>query len=154
MQVEWLLLAWFNAMLRQAGHARCIYNFGSDLCDMENYIVLLSYCFPEIFPMSILNHVNPLSRAERVINKGRRMGMGSRIRPSDIVESNVEANLAFICWVFDQYVDSNGGPFVTHEQQEVCGPCACPARVPCACPLRTRECAVHLLTVFRSGNSP
>ena len=39
---EELLIRWFNYHLKNAGHKREVHNFGSDIKDGENYVVLLN----------------------------------------------------------------------------------------------------------------
>lgn len=39
---EHLLLRWFNYHLKNAGHARRVSNFSSDVKDGENYVVLMN----------------------------------------------------------------------------------------------------------------
>ena len=41
-----ILLRWFNYHLAEAGHPRRVHNFSKDICDYENYTVLLKQIAP------------------------------------------------------------------------------------------------------------
>jgi plastin-1 len=63
---EQILFRWFNYHLKKAGHSRTVNNFGTDVKDGENYVILLNQLAPQLCPKSPLQVKDLNARAEQV----------------------------------------------------------------------------------------
>lgn len=66
MSAEAILLRWFNYHLKKADWPRKVNNFGGDIKDSENYIVLLSQLAPDLCDRKPLSETALGNRAEMV----------------------------------------------------------------------------------------
>ena len=99
---EQLLLRWFNYHLKNAGHARRINNFSSDVKDSEAYTVLLHQISPQVCDTAALRQTEPLQRANLVLDNARRLEVKAPIKGADIVSGNPRLNLIFTAAIFNQ----------------------------------------------------
>jgi len=104
---EQILLRWFNAHLKNAGHPRTVTNFSSDLQDGENYAVLLSSIAPDKISSDDLEkafkETDLLARAEIVLEWAERLDCRKFVTAQDIVDGNPKLNLAFVASLFQKY---------------------------------------------------
>jgi len=115
-----VILRWFNHNLQKAGHNRQVNNFGSDLQDGQNYLVLMNQIAPHIVPKTVLQEQNPQKRAEIVCDMGNRMGVDPYITPSIILKGGPESlNLAFVADMFNKYSQNHASAALDAQQQEM-----------------------------------
>jgi len=67
-----LLIRWFNYHLKNAGHARRINNFSSDVKDSEAYTVLLHQISPGVCDNAALKISNTQDRAAAVLANAKK----------------------------------------------------------------------------------
>ena len=99
---EHLLLRWFNFHLANANHPRKVGNFGSDLKDMENYVVLMSQLDPA-FDLDAALKGNACQRGDAVINSCKRLGIDPFVSAEDLEKGNPKVNLIFCATLFNEH---------------------------------------------------
>jgi len=97
------LLRWLNFHLKRANHHRRVHNFGSDIQDAENYLVLLQQIAPHLVPRGVYLEPDPQKRAEYVCYYADQLGCPRFVTPKDILEGNEKLNLAFTAYLFNRY---------------------------------------------------
>jgi plastin-1 len=98
---EDLLLRWFNYHLANAGHDKKITNFSSDVKDSEKYTILLNQLNSTLCDKSPLQDDNIISRAQKVIENAKKIGVESYITNKDIVSGNSKLNTLFTAAIFN-----------------------------------------------------
>ncbi|KAL6067439.1 fimbrin [Balamuthia mandrillaris] len=101
---EETLLRWFNYHLKRAGHPRRVRNFGSDIADSENYLVLLNQLNPSQCRLDALQEQNLERRAEAMLQNADKVGCRKFVEPIDVVLGNPKLNLAFVANLFNNNV--------------------------------------------------
>jgi len=96
------LLRWFNFHLKRQGHPRQVRNFGGDIKDAENYLVLLNSIAPNVVPRNAYKEPNPRKRAELVCNYAAQLDCLKFVTPDDINAGNEKLNLAFTAYMFNK----------------------------------------------------
>lgn len=109
------LLRWFNYHLSRAGHPRRVNNFGKDISDAENYLVLLSQLAPQLVPREAFLEADPARRAQMVCDYAQKMDALRFVTPEDISAGNDKLNLAFTAYLFHKYP----GLDVTNDAQKL-----------------------------------
>ena len=99
---EQLLLRWFNYHLKNAGHAKRINNFSSDVKDGEAYTVLLHQINPAQCDTKALQTTDAHQRAVHVLDNAKRLDVKAPIKAGDIVSGNPRLNLIFTAAIFNQ----------------------------------------------------
>ena len=99
---EQLLLRWFNFHLKNAGHAKRIQNFSSDVKDGEAYTVLLHQISPSQCDLKALQTSDVHQRAGLVLDNAKRLEVKAPIKAGDIVSGNPRLNLIFTAAIFNQ----------------------------------------------------
>jgi hypothetical protein len=95
-----LLLRWFNHHLTRAKRPP-LKNFGSDLQDCSNYVVLLNALAPELCSLDLLKE--PVEqRAKKVIEYSSKLGVSPILSWKDIVEGDASLNKIFISVLFQK----------------------------------------------------
>jgi len=106
---EQIILRWFNAHLRNAGHNRTVANFSQDIQDGENYAVLLSSIAPDKISSAdlekVVSETDLLKRAEMILEWADRLDCRQFVTAQDIVDGNPNLNLAFTACLFQKYPD-------------------------------------------------
>ena len=108
LSAEDILLRWFNYHLKNAGSARRVTNFGSDLKDSECYSILLN----QISKCGLVGAGDDKAKATQVIANANAMGVESFIQPGDIVKGNKKLNLGFCAQIFN----TNSGLVISEEE--------------------------------------
>ncbi len=98
-----ILLRWFNYHLRAAGWARRVANFGSDIRDSENYIVLLNQLCPADCSKAALHEGDLAKRAEAVVGGAARINCCKYVSVKTIMDGNPKLNLAFVATLFNAH---------------------------------------------------
>lgn len=119
MPAEKLLLRWFNFHLEAAGHNRRVKNFGRDVCDSENYTVLLNQIRPGKCDKAALQMKDKKKRANKVLSDAKNCGVKVFIKPQNIVDANERLNLAFTASVFNHMPGLD--PITDEEEKELAG---------------------------------
>jgi len=101
---EETLLRWFNYHLTKAGARRRVANFGTDVSDSENYLILLNRLDPHKCPMHAINETDLNKRAELMLQNAGHLGCRKFVSPQDVVHGNTKLNLAFAANLFNKYV--------------------------------------------------
>ncbi|WPK24064.1 hypothetical protein PUMCH_001320 [Australozyma saopauloensis] len=114
---EQILLRWFNYHLKNAGSQRRVANFSKDVCDGENYTVLLNQLQPEYCDLSPLQTSDLLQRAEQVLANADKIGVRKYLTPNSLVAGNPKLNLAFVAHLFNTYPGLD--PIEEHEAPEI-----------------------------------
>jgi hypothetical protein len=100
---EVTLLRWVNYHLDNANHYRKVYNFGDDLKDSENYLVLLHQLDPRCDTSVLQQTQDPYARADFMLQQAEKLGCRSFLTPADVVNGNPKLNLAFVANLFDKH---------------------------------------------------
>lgn len=98
-----ILLRWFNYHLKAANWNRRVSNFSKDICDSENYTVLLHQLMPQYCSRAPLQHPNLDQRAEQVLENADRIGCRKFLTSKSIVAGNPKLNLAFVANLFNTH---------------------------------------------------
>ncbi|CAG8554513.1 4182_t:CDS:10, partial [Acaulospora colombiana] len=98
-----ILLRWFNYHLKAAKWNRRVSNFSKDVCDGENYTVLLSQLSPELCSRDPLKEPDLLERAEKVLQNAEKLGCRKYLTPKALVAGNPKLNLAFVAHLFNTH---------------------------------------------------
>ncbi|KAI3404954.1 SAC6 [Candida oxycetoniae] len=114
---EQILLRWFNYHLKNAGSNRRVSNFGKDVCDGENYTVLLNQLKPELCDLSPLKTKDLLTRAEQVLDNSDKIGCRKYLTPKSLCSGNPKLNLAFVANLFNTHPGLQ--PIEEHEHIEI-----------------------------------
>jgi len=96
-----LLLRWFNYHLKKSDYGKRVNNFSGDVKDGNAYTHLLNQIAPGKCGKEGLAMDVP-SRAARVIESAKGLGVRSFIQPRDITSGNSRLNLAFTAAIFNQ----------------------------------------------------
>ncbi|PLW22265.1 hypothetical protein PCASD_14545 [Puccinia coronata f. sp. avenae] len=97
------LLRWFNYHLKAANWNRRVSNFSKDICDSENYTVLLNQLMPEQCSRAPLQQSNLEQRAEQVLQNAEKIGCRKFLTSKSIVAGNPKLNLAFVANLFNTH---------------------------------------------------
>lgn len=114
---EQILLRWFNYHLKNANSNRRVSNFSKDVCDGENYTVLLNQLQPEHCDLKPLQTSDLLQRAEQVLANADKIGVRKYLTPTSLVAGNPKLNLAFVAHLFNTYPGLD--PIEEHEAPEI-----------------------------------
>ncbi|KAL7415132.1 calponin homology domain-containing protein [Mrakia frigida] len=98
-----ILLRWFNFHLKAANWPRRVNNFSKDVCDAENYAVLLNQLKPDECSRAPLQTQDLHQRAEQVLQNADRIGCRKYLTPSSLVAGNPKLNLAFVAHLFNTW---------------------------------------------------
>ncbi|CAG8590782.1 995_t:CDS:2 [Ambispora gerdemannii] len=98
-----ILLRWFNYHLKAAKWQRRVGNFSKDVCDGENYTVLLNQLAPELCSRDPLREQNLLERAEKVLQNAEKLECRKYLTPKALVAGNPKLNLAFVAHLFNTH---------------------------------------------------
>ncbi|CAH7667074.1 fimbrin [Phakopsora pachyrhizi] len=98
-----ILLRWFNYHLKAANWNRRVSNFSKDICDSENYTVLLNQLMPDYCSRAPLQQPNLEHRAEDVLQNAEKIGCRKFLTSKSIVAGNPKLNLAFVANLFNTY---------------------------------------------------
>ncbi|CAG8626200.1 2429_t:CDS:10 [Acaulospora morrowiae] len=98
-----ILLRWFNYHLKAAKWNRRVANFSKDVCDGENYTVLLNQLSPELCSRDPLKELDLLERAEKVLQNAEKLGCRKYLTPKALVGGNPKLNLAFVAHLFNTH---------------------------------------------------
>ncbi|KAG5717585.1 Fimbrin [Termitomyces sp. T112] len=98
-----ILLRWFNYHLKAAGSKRRVNNFSKDVCDGENYTVLLHQLQPEQCSLAPLQTSDLRARAEQVLQNADKIKCRKFLTPSSLVSGNPRLNLAFVANLFNTH---------------------------------------------------
>lgn len=98
-----ILLRWFNYHLKAAGWERRVKNFSKDICDGENYTILLNQIKPESCSRAPLQEPDLLKRAELVLQNADAIGCRKYLTPKAMVGGNPKLNLAFVAHLFNTH---------------------------------------------------
>jgi plastin-1 len=99
---EDLLLRWFNYHLTNAGYDKKINNFGNDVKDSEKYTILLNQLNKDLCDKSALKETDPRTRAQKVLDNSKKLGVETYITPKDICDGNIKLNTLFTAAIFNQ----------------------------------------------------
>jgi len=99
---EDLLLRWFNYHLTNAGYDKKINNFGNDVKDSEKYTILLNQLNKDLCDKSALQESDHTTRAKKVLDNSKKLGVESFITPKDITNGNIKLNILFTAAIFNQ----------------------------------------------------
>lgn len=100
---EQILLRWFNYHLKAAKWHRTVKNFSKDVCDGENYTVLLNQLAPDQCSRSPLNTHDIYQRAEEVLQNADKLECRKFLTPKSLVAGNPKLNLAFVAHLFNTH---------------------------------------------------
>lgn len=114
---EQILLRWFNYHLKNANSTRRVTNFSKDICDGENYTVLLNQLQPERCDLSALQISDLSTRAERILENADKIGVRKYLTPKALVNGNPKLNLAFVAHLFNTYPGLD--PVEENERPEI-----------------------------------
>jgi plastin-1 len=78
-------------------------NFSKDICDSENYTVLLNQLMPEQCSRAPLQQSNLEQRAEQVLQNAEKIGCRKFLTSKSIVAGNPKLNLAFVANLFNTH---------------------------------------------------
>ncbi|KAI6045325.1 calponin homology domain-containing protein [Pisolithus marmoratus] len=98
-----ILLRWFNYHLKAAGWKRRVNNFSRDVCDGENYTVLLNQLKPEQCSLAPLQTRDIRQRAEQVLQNAAAINCRKYLTVSSLVAGNPRLNLAFVANLFNTW---------------------------------------------------
>ncbi|KAF8649506.1 hypothetical protein AX16_005758 [Volvariella volvacea WC 439] len=98
-----ILLRWFNYHLKAAGWQRRVNNFSRDVCDGENYTILLNQLKPDQCSRAPLQTRDLKLRAEQVLQNAANIGCRKYLTPSSLVAGNPRLNLAFVANLFNTH---------------------------------------------------
>ncbi|KNE96511.1 fimbrin [Puccinia striiformis f. sp. tritici PST-78] len=98
-----ILLRWFNYHLKAAKWSRRVKNFSKDICDSENYTVLLNQLMPDHCSRGPLQQTNIEQRAEEVLQNAEKIGCRKFLTSKSILAGNPKLNLAFVANLFNTY---------------------------------------------------
>ncbi|MBW0482802.1 hypothetical protein O181_022517 [Austropuccinia psidii MF-1] len=98
-----ILLRWFNYHLKAAKWNRRVSNFSKDICDSENYTILLNQLMPDHCSRAPLQQPNLEQRAEQVLQNAEKIGCRKFLTSKSIVAGNPKLNLAFVANLFNSY---------------------------------------------------
>ncbi|CAG8525193.1 2325_t:CDS:10 [Ambispora leptoticha] len=98
-----ILLRWFNYHLKAAKWPRRVGNFSKDVCDGENYTVLLNQLAPELCSRDPLREPDLMERAEQVLQNAERLSCRKYLTPKALVAGNPKLNLAFVANLFNTH---------------------------------------------------
>ncbi|EJD43453.1 Ca2+-binding actin-bundling protein [Auricularia subglabra TFB-10046 SS5] len=98
-----ILLRWFNYHLKAAGWKRRVNNFSKDVCDGENYTVLLNQLKPDECSLAPLQTSNLQQRAEQVLQNADRIGCRKYLTQPSLLSGNPRLNLAFVANLFNTH---------------------------------------------------
>ena len=98
--LEDFLKRWFNYHLSKTKYHNIITNFGDDLKDSQNYIILLNQLDPNKCNIEGLNERDLKKRARIVLENAMKIGVKVYIKDQDIQNGNENLNLLFICLLF------------------------------------------------------
>ncbi|KAL4068561.1 calponin homology domain-containing protein [Scleroderma yunnanense] len=98
-----ILLRWFNYHLKAAGSKRRVNNFSRDVCDGENYTVLLNQLKPEECSLTPLQTRDVRKRAEQVLQNAAAINCRKYLTVSSLVSGNPRLNLAFVANLFNTW---------------------------------------------------
>ncbi|KAA6386798.1 MAG: putative actin binding protein [Streblomastix strix] len=125
MSAEQRLLRWFNYHLERSGHTQRVTNFGDDIKDGINYLILLNQLQDQQQQQSISQIIsqyqNPLQRAEKILQISKSLGCKIFITAQDIIKGNKVLNQAFIAHLFNTKlgISSNEEIKLSEEQQKI-----------------------------------
>lgn len=100
---EQILLRWFNYHLKAAGWNRRVNNFSKDVCDGENYTILMNQLKPDECSRAPLQTQDLLQRAEQILDNADKIGCRKYLSPSALVSGNPKLNLAFVAHLFNTW---------------------------------------------------
>ncbi|CAO3649967.1 unnamed protein product [Mucor hiemalis] len=98
-----ILLRWFNYHLKAAGWERRVKNFSKDVCDGENYTVLLNQLKPESCSRAPLQERDLHRRAEMILDNAEKINCRKYLTPTALVAGNPKLNLAFVAHLFNTH---------------------------------------------------
>ncbi|TIB64924.1 hypothetical protein E3P77_02933 [Wallemia ichthyophaga] len=98
-----ILLRWFNYHLKNAGWHRRVGNFSKDVCDGENYTVLLNQLKPAQCSRDPLNQSDLYRRAEMILDNADKIGVRKYLTPNAMIGGNSKLNLAFVAHLFNTH---------------------------------------------------
>eukprot|EP01135_Chromosphaera_perkinsii_P004531 Nk52_evm1s288 gene=Nk52_evmTU1s288 len=100
-----ILLRWVNFHLKNAGHAKKMTNFSSDIKDGEIYTVLLNQLDAEHCSLNPLKQPDLLQRAQLVLDNADSMDppCAKFVTPKSITQGNAKLNLAFLANLFNEH---------------------------------------------------
>lgn len=96
---EVILMRWLNYHLRKANSPRVCTNFGSDMTDSEIYSTVLNRLNASLCP--VIEPGEPITRASKVIDHCKRLGVEVFIKSKDIVEGNKKLNVSLVAQLFN-----------------------------------------------------
>ncbi|KAK4520274.1 uncharacterized protein ATC70_008407 [Mucor velutinosus] len=112
-----ILLRWFNYHLKAAGWERRVNNFSKDVCDGENYTILLNQIKPNECSRAPLQEQDVMKRAEMVLQNAEAIGCRKYLTPKAMVSGNPKLNLAFVAHLFNTHPGLE--PLTEEEAPEV-----------------------------------
>ncbi|KAL7332065.1 fimbrin [Mucor circinelloides] len=112
-----ILLRWFNYHLKAAGWERRVSNFSKDVCDGENYTILLNQIKPDECSRAPLKEQDVMKRAEMVLQNAEAIGCRKYLTPKAMVSGNPKLNLAFVAHLFNTHPGLE--PLTEEEAPEV-----------------------------------
>ncbi|KAL9558188.1 fimbrin [Mucor atramentarius] len=112
-----ILLRWFNYHLKAAGWERRVSNFSKDVCDGENYTILLNQIKPDECSRAPLQEQDVMKRAEMVLQNAEAIGCRKYLTPKAMVSGNPKLNLAFVAHLFNTHPGLE--PLTEEEAPEV-----------------------------------
>ncbi|KAL0140834.1 calponin homology domain-containing protein [Mucor lusitanicus] len=112
-----ILLRWFNYHLKAAGWERRVTNFSKDVCDGENYTILLNQIKPDECSRAPLQEQDVMKRAEMVLQNAEAIGCRKYLTPKAMVSGNPKLNLAFVAHLFNTHPGLE--PLTEEEAPEV-----------------------------------
>ncbi|KAG8873334.1 hypothetical protein FRB97_006820 [Tulasnella sp. 331] len=98
-----ILLRWFNYHLKAANWKRRVKNFSKDVCDAENYAVLLHQLKPHECSITPLQTTSLPERAEQVLQNADNIGCRKYITVPSLLAGNPKLNLAFVANLFNNH---------------------------------------------------
>lgn len=103
MTPDQILLRWFNYHLKAAGWHRKVNNFSKDVCDGENYTVLLNQLKPDQCSRAPLQTHDLRQRAEQVLRNAEAIGCRKYLTVPSLLSGNPRLNLAFVANLFNTH---------------------------------------------------
>ena len=97
---EDILIRWMNFHLNKAGQEP-ISNLGRDLVDSKKCIYVLNQLDPEHCSLDALEEADDLTRATKMIESSKAMGVEDVIGPSDLLKGNTKVNSVFVAAIFN-----------------------------------------------------
>lgn len=101
LQPDVILIRWVNYHLKNSGNPKRIANFGNDVKDSEAYSILLNQIDSAQCDLSPLQDANLTTRAEKVVNNARRLGVDTFTTAKDITGGNPKLNIIFAAAIFN-----------------------------------------------------